>query len=335
MENKQLKKDTYQLVDNFGRKHNYLRLSITDQCNLRCSYCMPSNPVFLPHKNILTRNEIKTLTYELVDLGITKIRLTGGEPLFRKDFAEILTDIAQLPVSLHLTTNGYFVDQHIQLLKKHVRSVNLSLDTLRKDRFQKITQRNAFERTLKNIDLLLDAGIKTKLNVVLVRNVNDDEISEFIALTERNPIEVRFIEFMPFNGNRWKLAQTFSQKEILETIEQNNTILPIEKEQNQTSQRFRVEGNKGTFGIISTVSHPFCSDCNRLRITADGKIKNCLFSSGETELRSLIDKPEELRKCISDIVSRKHFAHGGKAPMNQPNYDRSYNDNRTMTAIGG
>lgn len=335
MEKKQLKKDSYQLVDSFGRKHNYLRLSLTDQCNLRCTYCMPSNPVFMPHKNILSRKEINILSRELVDLGITKIRLTGGEPLFRKDFAEILTDIAQLPVSLHLTTNGYFIDQHIHLLKENIQSVNVSLDTLRKDRFQQITQRNAFERTLKNIDLMLEAGIKTKLNVVVVRNVNEDEISEFIALTEKNPIEVRFIEFMPFSGNRWKLAQTFSQKEILEVIRQKHIILPIEKEENQTAQRFRVEGNKGSFGIISTVSHPFCGDCNRLRITADGKIKNCLFSAGETELRSLIDKPDELRKCISDILSRKHFAHGGKAPMNQAEYDPAYSNNRSMTAIGG
>jgi cyclic pyranopterin phosphate synthase len=335
MEKEHVERNNYKLVDAFGRKHNYLRLSLTDQCNLRCSYCMPVNPVFLPHNTLLTRTEILKLAEEFVALGIDKIRLTGGEPLYRKDFDGILSDLAQFPVSLHLTTNGYFVDRFITPLRKHMTSVNVSLDTLQKDKFKLITQRNAFERTLENIDLLLRNEIKTKINVVVVRNVNDEEIPDFIALMRDHPIEIRFIEFMPFSGNRWKLAQTYPHHDIIEQVKQKFRITPIVKENHQTAQRFSIEGYAGSFGIISTVSHPFCGDCNRIRVTADGKIKNCLFSGDETDLRSLIGRPELLRSTIERIIFRKHFAHGGKAPIKTAEYGNDYNENRTMTAIGG
>lgn len=218
MEREQEMNSEKYLTDGFGRKHDYLRLSLTDRCNLRCSYCMPSQPVFLPNKKLLTTDEISVLTATFVSLGIGKIRLTGGEPLLRKDFDQITERISQLNVSLHLTTNGYFLNDHIDTLSHHFSSINISLDTLQKDQFSQITHRKAFERTLRNIELCLGKELIIKLNVVVIRNINHKEIVDFVKLTREYPIEVRFIEFMPFRGNRWKLADTFSQNEIIETI---------------------------------------------------------------------------------------------------------------------
>ncbi len=324
-----------EMKDKFGRIHNYLRLSLTDRCNLRCSYCMPVDPVFLPRKSVLQPNEILLLAKRFVELGVNKIRLTGGEPLVRKDFPEIVNGLSKLPVTLHLTTNGYYIDQYIDLIRETMRSVNVSLDTLRPERFQAITQRNAFARTLNNIDRLLAVNIPTKINVVVVRDVNDDEIPDFVNLTRHFPLDIRFIEFMPFQGNRWNLSQTFKQAEILERISQTHTIAPLEAKPNETSRNYRIDHHEGRFGIISTVSDPFCGDCNRIRITADGKLKNCLFSERETDLRSLIDSPERFHAAVRQSIQKKAYSYGGKIPMQNKLSESEYNQNRTMTAIGG
>ena len=335
MESKQISMQGNKLTDSFGRIHDYLRLSITDRCNLRCTYCMPSNPVFLPHSNVLNLLEIDSLVDSFIALGVNKVRLTGGEPMVRPDFDAIAATLAKKPVSLHLTTNGYFIDEHIAAISECFDSVNVSLDTLKKERFKTITQRNAFDRTLKNIDLLLSKNIPTKVNVVLVRNINDDEIYDFVELTRRLPLEVRFIEFMPFNGNRWNLAQAVPQAEIIRRIEEKYAIEMFDRKVHQTAQKLRVKGSKGVFGLISTVSQPFCADCNRIRITADGKIKNCLFSQHETDIRHLIDDPARLAKAMAEEIQKKHYSYGGKAPMTNSDSQQQYTLNRTMTAIGG
>lgn len=324
------------LTDNFGRIHNYLRLSLTDRCNLRCSYCMPAQPVFLPNKKLLTADEISTLSEVFVSLGVSKIRLTGGEPLLRKDFQQIVEHISRHDVSLHLTTNGYYLDEHIEILGNYFSSVNISLDTLRKDQFSKITQQNAFERTLQNIDLCLDKGLPVKLNVVVIRNVNHNEIIDFVKLTRYYPIEVRFIEFMPFRGNQWKLADTFSRNEIIETIENKFPIEAVENTHNQTAEKFAIKEWAGSIGIISTVSKPFCSECNRIRITAEGKLKNCLFGLKEYNLKPYLNDPAVLKQFILQSLTEKHFSHGGHTPMARSQQAAtSYSQNRSMTAIGG
>lgn len=323
------------LTDRFGRVHDYLRLSLTDRCNLRCSYCMPAHPVFLPTKNLLTAPEISDLVTAFVSLGIKKIRLTGGEPLIRRDFDQIVKLISQHNVSLHLTTNGFYLDEHIDLVKKHFSSVNISLDTLRKDKFQQITQRNALEKTLQNIDLCLQKGIKTKLNVVIMRDVNHAEINSFVNLTRDHPLEIRFIEFMPFKGNQWQLHNTLTRDEIIRLIQSRHKIEILRNQPNQTAERFAVKGWPGSIGLISTVSRPFCESCNRIRLTAEGKVKNCLFGLKEFDLKPLLNNPHKLRQKIVQSLMEKHYSHGGLEPLSQSPQARDYTKNRSMTAIGG
>lgn len=335
MERKQEINSENFLTDSFGRRHDYLRLSLTDRCNLRCSYCMPYQPVFLPNRKLLTSEEISVLSSVFVSLGIRKIRLTGGEPLLRRDFKTIVELISRKNVPLHLTTNGYYLDEHINTLKQHFSSINISLDTLRKDQFSRITHRNAFERILRNIDQCLGKELKIKMNVVVIRNFNHKEIVDFVKLTRDYPIEVRFIEFMPFRGNRWKLADTFSHNEIIETIKTQYQIESLIGNQNQTAEKFAVKGWQGSIGIISTVSKPFCGGCNRIRVTAEGKLKNCLFGLKEYDLRPFLNDPVALKQFILQSLIEKHSSHGGLAPMVQDSKISSYSKNRCMTAIGG
>lgn len=324
------------LSDRFGRIHDYLRISLTDQCNLRCSYCMPVNPVFMKKDKLLPAEEIERLVRVFVKLGIKKIRLTGGEPLFRKDFDDILQRLAKLRIPITLTTNGYYLNEHIDLIEENIHLVNISLDTLHPERFRLITQRNAFERTLENIDLALSRNLRIKINVVVVKNINDDEIPDFIRLTLQYPIEVRFIEFMPFKGNQWQLAQTFTRNEILDRIRNSFSINPLINDRHQTSENFRVADAPGTFGIISTVTKPFCEGCNRIRVTADGKLKNCLFGLDEFDLRPFLNDPNTLEQVIRNAILQKHERFGGHPPMNiTPAGNYTYAENRTMTAIGG
>lgn len=335
MEGKQKMNNKGILTDSYGRSHDYLRLSLTDQCNLRCSYCMPSQPAFLPDKKLLTPDEISVLISAFVSLGIGKIRLTGGEPLIRKDFKKIVEIISKYNVSLHLTTNGYYLNEHIDTISKYFSSVNISLDTLKKDIFSRITHRNAFERILQNIDQCLNKGLKIKVNIVVIRNVNHKEIIDFVNLTRDYPIEVRFIEFMPFRGNQWKLDDTISHNEILETIQLKYPLLPIQDHHNQTAEKYRIKDWKGSIGIISTVSKPFCSYCNRIRVTAEGKLKNCLFGFEEFDLKPYLNDFSTLKQYIIKSLDKKHFSHGGLEPMAKTTDASLYRTNRSMTAIGG
>ncbi len=323
------------LSDRYGRMHDYLRLSITDRCNLRCNYCMPSNPVFLSHKNLLTIDEIDFLCSVFVSLGIHKIRITGGEALARQDFSEIARRIARYNIPMYLTTNGTLLHKHIDLIADTFQSVNISLDTLRSERFLSISQRNIFEQVLKNIHLAIRNHISVKINMVVVRGSNHDEIPDFIRLTQKYPVEIRFIEFMPFSNNKWERMKSFSYYEMLDIVRNRFDIVALEKKESATADMYRVKNAPGSFGIIATISHSFCRTCNRMRVTADGKIKNCLFGSEEYDLRSAIPDKGRLKDIIEAALQRKHLQHGGNSLLSFAGESNNFTFNRSMAATGG
>jgi cyclic pyranopterin phosphate synthase len=323
--------------DSFGRNHNYLRISLTDVCNFRCTYCMPKEDMsFMPSARLMQADEIGVIAREFVKLGVDKIRLTGGEPLARKDFATILKELAVLPVELTLTTNGYLLDKYLtQLLDAGVKSVNISLDSLQADKFYKITQRNYFDKVYQNIFLAVQNGLHVKVNTVLMRGVNDDEIIDFVNMGKNLLVHIRFIEFMPFDKNEWEKQKVFSYQEILQVVSQQLEYLPIKGDKNDTAKKFKVLNYAGTFAVISTMTAPFCAGCNRMRLTADGKMKNCLFSNGEANLLSALRNQEDIVPIIKQCVWEKKEALGGQLDKNYQKIDIKKLNNRSMIAIGG
>ncbi|MFS0490341.1 GTP 3',8-cyclase MoaA [Leadbetterella byssophila] len=326
------------LVDSFGRKHSYLRISLTDRCDLRCFYCMPEESYdFVPSAHLMQAQEIYDIAKVFVDHGVTKIRITGGEPLVRKDAEQILQHLGGLPVELHLTTNGVRLHHFLSTLKHiPIKGVNISLDTLKAERFKEITRRDRFAQVWQNINALILHNIPTKINVVVMRGVNEDEVLDFIQLTKELSVEVRFIEFMPFEGNRWTDSKVFTKEEILgltSTLESNITTLPYLK--SDTARKYQVEGYKGTFAIISTLSQPFCEGCNRIRLTADGKLKNCLFSKTEEDLLQAFRQGAEIAPLIQKAVWGKAKALGGQWSADFHEINSEDLQNRTMISIGG
>lgn len=327
-----------QLTDNFGRVHDYLRISLTEKCNLRCTYCMPEEGVPLkPKAHFMNTEEVIGIAQVFVNQGIRKIRLTGGEPLLRKDFSEILLALSKLPVDLTFTTNGVLLDRYMDvILSAGVKSINISLDTLEEARFKTITRRTDFQRVMDNIALTKAKGIGVKINVVLMRGVNDDEIIPFIEKTLAEDLDIRFIEFMPFDGNNWDWNKKVSQKEILQIAFDHfgpDAIQPLNIAPNTTTREFSVQGAKGRFGIISTVTHPFCDTCNRIRLTADGKIKNCLFSNQETDLLTAYRNGVDILPLIQQNIGLKEHSRGG-LDMSKPELVQLH-ENRSMITIGG
>ncbi|SFC91288.1 GTP 3',8-cyclase MoaA [Flavobacterium phragmitis] len=328
------------LTDGFGRKHNYLRISLLEKCNLRCTYCMPADGIALsPKVSLMTAYEIFAIAQTFAQNGVDKIRLTGGEPLLRKDFPEIVSKLSVLNISLSLTTNGILIDRHIDVLKQfNVKKINLSLDTLVSSKFASITLRNQFEKVVDNLHLLLNNDFQVKINVVLIKGFNDNEIGDFVKLTQFLPISVRFIEFMPFAGNEWDRSKMVSQQEILSLVENafsSDEIQKLEDEKNFTSRNYKINGFQGDFGIISSITNPFCDSCNRIRLTADGKIKNCLFSNSETDLLTAFRNGESITSLISDAISSKKEVRAGMSTMKQIDDPALHFDNRSMIAIGG
>ncbi|WP_293944084.1 MULTISPECIES: GTP 3',8-cyclase MoaA [unclassified Sphingobacterium] len=325
------------LKDTFGRVHNYLRISLTDNCNLRCFYCMPEEEYsFTPHNRLMQVDEIEQLAQLFVMQGISKIRLTGGEPLVRKDAPAIIERLAQLPVELHMTSNGIRIDDMLpQLMAAQFKSINISLDTLRSERFFKITRRDYFERVRANIDLLLQHGIRTKINMVVMKGINEDEILDFVALTKANPLEIRFIEFMPFSGNKWTSNQVYTQVDILNKIHTVYTTESITAGPHDTAKAFSIAGHAGRIAIISTMTAPFCAGCNRIRLTADGKLKNCLFSADETDLLTVLRAGGEVLPLIQENIRSKSKELGGQLATNFEHIDTDFLKNRSMITIGG
>jgi len=325
------------IKDSYHRVHNYLRISLTDHCNLRCFYCMPEEEyAFAPASRLMQAHEVETLARIFVEQGVEKIRLTGGEPLVRKDAGEILLSLSKLPVKLTMTTNGTRIHEFIsQLQDSGIRSLNVSLDTLHRDKYLRTTRRDQFEQVLRNIRMLMDKGFQVKINVVITKGLNDNEINDFIAWTKDEPIEVRFIEFMPFSGNKWSSNQVFTWQEMLERAGETYDILPLGREHHDTAKKYRVPGHAGIFAVISTMSEPFCSDCNRMRLTADGKLKNCLFSKTETDLLTALRQGDPILPLIEQNIQSKAKELGGQFTSDFEHLKAESINNRSMIAIGG
>jgi cyclic pyranopterin phosphate synthase len=326
------------LTDTFGRAHDYLRISLTEKCNLRCTYCMPAEGVQLRDKSIFMQtDEVVAIAKEFVSLGVKKIRLTGGEPLVKKGIETILDEIGKLPIELSLTTNAILVDKYIDAIQNAgITSINVSLDSLQQNRNIAISRRDYHHRARSNIQLLLNRGFTVKINVVLMRGVNDDEIIDFIEWSRTEKIEIRFIEFMPFDGNNWNREKTISFDEILHIAilrygEIN--VQTLKNAKNDTTRHFSITNALGTFGIISTVTNPFCSSCNRIRLTADGKIKNCLFSNDELDLLSTYRNGESIAPLVAQSMQAKKKGLGGMKDFSQQ--ELAQHENRSMITIGG
>lgn len=324
------------LVDTFGRVHDYLRISLTDKCNLRCTYCMPENVQFLPSKKLMSKAELLDLAAIFVnDFGINKIRITGGEPLLRKDAGEIISGLCALGVKLHMTTNAVLLHRFWETLQAHqLLSINISLDTLNRAKFLEINKRDEFEIVHQNIQTALEKGFRIKLNVVAKKGMNDDEILDFIALTENENIHVRFIEFMPFNGNEWDKTNVLDYQLMLNDIKKQHTVEKLNDLPNSTSKSYQVNGFNGTFSFISTITAPFCESCNRIRLTADGKLRNCLFSTSEIDLLTAYRTGNEIKPLIIKAIQQKKAALGGHA-FQSKEFDANQVDKRSMVAIGG
>lgn len=327
-----------QIVDQFGRVHDYLRISLTERCNLHCTYCMPEEGIELRDRShFMSTEEIVAIAKTFVNLGVNKIRLTGGEPLIKKDIRNIILQLSELPIELTLTTNAILIDRHIELLKEAgIKSLNVSIDSLQEEKFNQITRRKDFLRIRKNIDLLIENKFDVKLNIVLMKGVNDDEINDFINWSVKEPISVRFIEFMPFDGNNWNWEKKVSFQTIMEQVEQHfgaSKIFQLESHPNATSRNFKIDGAKGKFGIISTVTNPFCDSCNRIRLTADGKIKNCLFSNNELDLLTAFRNGNDIQPLILDSIYNKDKSRGGLDSFEGNSTDQL--KNRPMISIGG
>jgi len=318
------------LIDQYSRVHDYLRISLTDKCNFRCLYCMPDeNMQFWPQEKLMQADEIITIAGIFVGLGVKKIRLTGGEPLMRKDAQDIMLRLGALPIELTMTTNGVLVDRFLPTMQEiGMRSLNISLDTLQAEKFSFLSKRDMFGQVFSNIQLLAEKGFHVKVNVVLMKGINDDEILDFVELTRHWPLHIRFIEFMPFVNNAWNDDKVVTMAQIMEQVHQRFEVEKLQDDFHDTAKKFKVPGYAGTFAIISTVSEPFCAGCNRMRLTADGKMKNCLFSTTESDLLSPLRRGEDVTELIFRSVWEKR-------PMRGQFDDQVFMHDRSMILIGG
>lgn len=291
---------------------------------------------FMPNNQLMQKDEILSIASLFVEQGVKKIRLTGGEPLVRKDAAAIIQALGKLGVELTMTTNATRVHLFINDLKEAgLNSINISLDTLQREKFQLLTKRDQFEIVKANIDLLLQNEFKVKVNMVVVKGMNEFEILDFIEWTKHVPIQIRFIEFMPFDGNKWNSDKLLTLHEMLEMIGKQYSFTSTMSEPNDTSKQYKIEGHQGSFAVISTMSAPFCNTCNRIRLTADGKIKNCLFSSSETDLLTPFREGADILPLIKHSIGSKHKELGGQFSIDFEKIDTNELHNRSMIAIGG
>lgn len=327
------------LIDQHGRTHRSLRISVVDKCDLRCTYCMPEDQHFLRREELMTREEIATIARLFTErYGITKIRLTGGEPLVRPDVVDIVRDMVGLGVSVGLTTNAMNLHKHLDdLIGAGLRSLNVSLDTFNAERFKQITRRNGHGIVLDNVLLALERGLRVKLNMVVMRGVNDDELLRFVEFTRDRDIHVRFIEFMPFAGNGWGRDRVYTFSEMLGHFGSVHSYEKLTDDPHSTAKAYRVPSWKGTFAVISTVTEPFCVSCDRLRLTAEGKMRNCLFAREETDLLAALRRGEDIAPLIEANVLAKHAMLGGLPPFRPEKQEEVLHDlsARPMVSIGG
>mmetsp|Transcript_15484 Transcript_15484/g.39968 ORF Transcript_15484/g.39968 Transcript_15484/m.39968 type:complete len:404 (-) Transcript_15484:351-1562(-) len=327
------------LGDRFGRQHTYLRMSLTERCSLRCVYCMPEDGVNLtPSSRLLTTDETLRIARLFVRAGVDKIRLTGGEPTVRPDLPEIVSALNELrPMGLRqiaMTSNGIALPRKLpKLVSNGLDRLNLSLDTLDRQRFVQLTRRDGLARVLEAIDLALELGMAPlKLNVVLMAGTNDDELLAFAQLSREKPIDVRFIEYMPFDGNKWSSDTMVPLEAMLGRLrEAHPGLAKLPTPPHDVAVSYRLPGAAGSLSFIASMTQPFCAGCNRLRLTADGNLKVCLFGSSEVSLRDAMREgatDAELLDLVADALGRKHAAHAGM-------HEIAATKNRPMTTIGG
>ena len=325
------------LVDTFGRRHNNLRISVTDRCNLRCTYCMPEDVTFLDRAELLTFEEIARFVRVAASLGIDKVRLTGGEPLLRRDLHRLVAQIAAVPGirDLGLTTNGLLLAaQARSLFDAGLRRINVSLDTLDPGRFRLLARRDGLDQVLAGIAAAEEAGFEPiKLNAVILRGINDRDIVPLARFARDHGHELRFIEYMPIGADAWERQKVFTAAEILEVIEDEiGPLLPAtDTDPSSPATEYRYLDGSGRIGVIGSVSRPFCATCNRIRLTAEGSLRNCLFATEEVDLRSL------LRGAASDeeIAARIVGNVAAKGPGHEIDSAQFVKPARTMHAIGG
>ncbi len=326
------------LVDGHGRPIGDVRISVTDRCNFRCQYCMPAEGLpWLNKQSLLSYEEMARLVALLAEMGVHDVRLTGGEPLVRKELWRLVAMLSEIPglQDLSLTTNGYLLAAQVeQLVAAGLRRVNVSLDSLAPDRFFQLTRRDSLAQVLAG----LEAAERhpelrpIKVNAVALRDFTEDEVVAFAEFARRKPYEVRFIEFMPLDADReWSIDKVLPNEEVRRLIHAAYPLEPIGRERHGTSRRWRFADGQGEIGFISPVSEPFCGDCNRIRITAEGELRTCLFSMRETDLRGPMRDgadDDELAQLIRDAVWRKELKHR----VNEPGFVQP---ERTMSRIGG
>ena len=282
------------LFDNHGRKLNYLRMAVTDRCNLRCFYCMPEEGIrYLPKKDLLTNSEILRLAGILAKFGVSKVRLTGGEPFVRQDIMPLIRNLVEIPGirDVHLTTNGVLTAPHIAELRKlNIAGVNLSLDTLDRERFRAITHRDEFNKVTHTLHALLESSIPVKINAVVMDGKNIDDIIPLVELGRHNPVDIRFIEEMPFNGEGSHYSRLeWTHVRILEYIRAHYPdLVKIHDPEASTSNGYHIPGFAGKLGVIAAFSRTFCGTCNRIRVTAQGTLKTCLYDAGVLDIRALL-----------------------------------------------
>jgi len=328
------------LIDKFGRDITYLRLAITDRCNFSCQYCMPAEGIVYEHKdNMLHYEEMLKVASSLAELGVNKIRLTGGEPFVRKDFMYFLKNLNKIKGidKINITTNGTLIYKYYEQLKKlKIGSINLSIDSLNKEKFNKITRRNLYDRVWQTFNELLEHKFTTKLNIVTLPNQNTDEIKDFVELTKNRDVSIRFIEEMPFNGKGIrKVEEIWDNNRIYGEISKYfSDIEKLVSPKNSTSINYKVKNYKGSFGIIPAYTRTICGACNRIRITATGHLKLCLFDDGIFDLKKIIRKgasKEQIQNLFIKLISKKP-ENGFIAEKNRTKYPSVH---ESMSTIGG
>lgn len=329
------------LTDRFGRRHTYLRISVTDRCNLRCLYCLPEERIqWKRREDLLSFDEIERVARVAVEMGVEKIRVTGGEPLVRAGIDVLLKGLKSIPRlrTLGVTTNAVLLAAKLPAVRPYVDAFNISLDTFRPDRFRELTGRDKLHDVLAGIDAALDAGYTNlKLNAVLMRGINDDELLDFARFTESRPVTFRFIEFMPFAGNAWSQGRLIRMDEMLAEIEREYVLERIPDEASPISRDYRLTNrntgaaNRGSIGVIASMSTPFCAGCSRLRLTAEGKIMPCLHSPLEFDLRDVLRSgggDEDIAGVFMQALAEK--------PEEHPPADELLEQSgRVMIQIGG
>ena len=326
------------LHDGHGRRISDLRVSVTDRCNFRCQYCMPAEGLpWLDRAEILSFEEIARLVALLVRLGIEDVRLTGGEPLVRREFPALVAMLAAVEGihDLSLTTNGYLLERQAdELVEAGIQRVNVSIDSLQRDRFFQLTRRDALPQVLRGLEAIgVHPGIRpVKVNAVAMRDFTEQEVEGFCALARSTAFQVRFIEFMPLDADRaWTPEAVLNGEELRQLVEAIHPLEELPREPSATARVFRFADGRGEIGFINPVSEPFCADCNRLRLTAEGKLRTCLFSLNETDLRGPLRAGAgdgELEEIIREAVWRKELKHH----VNEPGFRQPP---RSMSAIGG